>query len=861
MKSFKYSIVFLIACLITIYVVNVVECKAENVTKVGQQNILTIDNHSRSRVYEPLEAITVRSLKAGKLEVLDGVGDVYFRSDLNEEISFRIGGAIGTHILVLLNTKGKLIDRLAFTVNCSTRIMEDSGRYEELLDILYHSMTGKWETEVAVKRYRGKDYHLFVSWLRDHVHTLKGMKYYYPELKSGIDLYGDSQRSDGMIWDNYTHPYSKEEGSYWVQRFRYGDFVRIVEENNKVFTRIPVENDVEYLFIEGIYYTWKATGDNDWMIGMLDKALKAIDYSRNDPLRWSEKYGLLKRGYTIDTWDFQNDEDAAISSGEGNLVDPMVIQGGKTRFGIMYGDNTGMAASCGYLAEMLERAGRGAEADKIRKFGENIQARIDDVSWNGQYYRHHVPEDETIIRDFGVDESKQVSLSNAYSLNRAISHEKAVQIIKTYQRLREEMPASSPGEFYTIYPPFNKGYGDHNSKWNYMNAGVTSIVAGELAHGSFEHGFEKYGVNILDRILALSKRKNNYLHCTYRGQMPAEPAREFSTLDMRKIANADFFGKTIDGVMGWLNEGENDLREFPVGEQVFENIPFDVIDPGQNDRRACLGVSNQEGYSAKSQLAVNKKGKSVYLLHIANSNYYVGRVTLHYKDGTRFSDEIGAGKILNWWYPRTPEYRKQMPSMKVAWRGSNPKSDRIGVCVYGLNNPYPDKEISDIQFTCAENGTKWMILGVTLSDYPVHFVPGIISGGIPDNWGAAAVVYALVEGLAGVKDLGVAYDKALISPRWEAASVKKANASIKYEASNGYVSYQYKMFDDGINTLFTSSGEDTELRFLLPESRRVDRVLLDGRKISFEMDTIEKSHYIVFNSSGKGVHTVLITLK
>ena len=175
--------------------------------------------------------------------------------------------------------------------------------------------------------------------------------YYYPELKSGIDLYGDSQRSDGMIWDNYTHRYTKEEGSYWVQRFRYGDFVRIVEENNKVFTRIPVENDVEYLFIEGIYYTWKATGDDDWMNGMLDKALKALDYSRNDPLRWSEKYELLKRGYTIDTWDFQNDEDASISSGEGNLVDPMVIQEDKTRFGIMYGDNTGMAASCGYLAE------------------------------------------------------------------------------------------------------------------------------------------------------------------------------------------------------------------------------------------------------------------------------------------------------------------------------------------------------------------------------------------------------------------------------------------------------------------------------------------------------------------------------
>jgi len=73
--------------------------------------------------------------------------------------------------------------------------------------------------------YKGKIYKYFVSWLRDHVHTLKGMKYF-------------------------------------------------CDDNTIEFKRIPVENDVEYLFIEGIYYTWKATGDDLWMNRGLSQSQK-----------------------------------------------------------------------------------------------------------------------------------------------------------------------------------------------------------------------------------------------------------------------------------------------------------------------------------------------------------------------------------------------------------------------------------------------------------------------------------------------------------------------------------------------------------------------------------------------------------
>ncbi len=90
-----------------------------------------------------------------------------------------------------------------------------------------------------------------------------------------------------------------------------------------------------------------------------------------------------------------------------------------------------------------------------------------------------------------------------------------------------------------------------------------------------------------------------------------------------------------------------------------------------------------------------------------------------------------------------------------------------------------------------------MIMGVTLSDAPVFYQPPAISFGIPDNWGSAANVYALIEGLAGIRDAGVAYSRVILSPRWTAAGVKKVKATAKYEASGGYTAYQYDVDQAG----------------------------------------------------------------
>jgi len=827
------------------------QLKAEIGTSLNSVGVISIG--SPVKEYKPLQSLVLHSSLPGIISIIDSDGFVYSQAKIEKEHQFTIGAGLGDQFIVLTDEAGKITDTLIIHVNAHTSIEDKGGKYQALLNTLYYSMIGEFG-QVEIVRINNKFYHFFVRWLRDHVHTMKGMKYFYPELKTGVELYSDFQREDGMIWDNL---YKRDENpNHWEQRFEDGDFIKIIEDFKFELKRIPVENDVEYLFLEGIYYTWKATGDDLWMKELLDKAIKAVEYSFSSPYRWSEKYQLLKRGYTIDTWDFQSSFDVERSG------DPMVVKPGISEFGIMFGDNTGMAASLGYLSEMLLYTGRENEAAKYQKLASGLLERLDKLAWNGKHYTHHIPENLSIKRDFGIDTSKQVSLSNAYSVNRNISHEKCVEIIKTYQEIRQSMPQTSPGEWYTIYPPFHNGFGDHNGQWEYMNGGVTSIVAGELAHGAFEHGYENYGADILDRIGELAKSSKGHLHCTYKGKLPEEPVRNFTPISIQAFANTDTSGSGAKGVPGWTGEGDNDLQDFPHGNHTFHGIPFLLTDPANNGRKACIGISSRKEYAQDLKITVKGKASSVYLLHTrGKSGNPAGLFSINYTDGSCWKEYIDNRYIGNWWYPNElPSTKASIPQTLVGWSGKNKYSKSVGVYLSGFNNPKPEKTIESLQFTSVEHDGIWLIMGISLCDAEVYFKPGIISFGIPDNWGAAANVYALVEGLAGVKDLSASYKKALLVPRWPAAKISEVNTSIRYEASKGYISYRYRESSDKIMLTFTGSAQETIIKMMVPENKKVLKLFVNGVESVFETELIEETAYAKTALISKGVHTIEMAL-
>jgi hypothetical protein len=370
-------------------------------------------------------------------------------------------------------------------------------------------------------------------------------------------------------------------------------------------------------------------------------------------------------------------------------------------------------------------------------------------------------------------------------------------------------------------------------------------------------------VDILERVGQWASSHDGYLHCTYRGKMPEPPARSFTSLDIAAEANIDLRCPSPGDVIGWAGEQPgNDLASLPTGRQEFAGIPFEVIDPAENERRAAIGISSREGFHDACEVPVGAQAASVYLLHTAGGENPIGRFEVHYADGTSEGQYVMKGRHLNgWWLPSDPHgSRRHDPVARVAWWGPNDIFPNVGCYVYGWDNPHPEREIDRLVFRASENGAFWPVLGVTLCDAPVFFPPSDLSFGIPDNWGAAAVVYALLEGLAGVVDTGVAFDSALVAPRWSAAEVDAAEVAVRYRASGGYVGYRYGASTEKIRVELASSALSTELRLLLPEGRRPAAVTVDGEEVEVSTERIESSDYVTVPLQGLWARAIEVAL-
>jgi hypothetical protein len=138
-----------------------------------------------------------------------------------------------------------------------------------------------------------------------------------------------------------------------------------------------------------------------------------------------------------------------------------------------------------------------------------------------------------------------------------------------------------------------------------------------------------------------------------------------------------------------------------------------------------------------------------------------------------------------------------------------------------------------------------MVLGFTLCDTPRYLPAGEVSFGIPDNWGAAAVTYGLLEGLVGIVDDGVALEDVTLAPRWPAATVDSARACAHYPASGGYVAYDYAHDCPHCAVTLRAAGNGrAKLRLLLPEGARgIVRCSVDGNAVEVAGEMVRQSLY------------------
>ena len=322
------------------------------------------------------------------------------------------------------------------------------------------------------------------NWIRDHVHDMKGWCHWEHDPLSFLQFIIDTQREDGQFFELV----KQMDDNHW--KFVDESCRRLYPDDHLSLVRLELEADVEFLVVEGAMTYYRITGDDAWLAKVLPSLEKGIDYQTSDPKRWSEKYGLAIRLYTIDTWDFTHDEKSAYNR---TIFGPMCA---------MHGDNTGVYQAMNQLAWMNDRLGRRGKASEWRKRAETLKANVMKHLWNGRFFTHQFPVDGNPPYD--GNETNRLSLSDAYALNRGfLTGDQCRSVVDAFQERRKCV--KSFAEWFTIDPPYSPKFMKY-APGEYLNGAISPFTAGELAKGAFLCGREEYGWDIISRMMKLVER-------------------------------------------------------------------------------------------------------------------------------------------------------------------------------------------------------------------------------------------------------------------------------------------------------------------------------------------------------------------
>jgi hypothetical protein len=343
----------------------------------------------------------------------------------------------------------------------------------------------------------GKAIPVYKNWIRDHVHTMKAFCHWEQDLDGFLDFIIDHQRQDG----SFLELIKQMDDSHWS--FVAEDDIEFFPDDNLYLARLDIESDIEYLVVEGAARYYQVTADRKWLKRTLPKLEKAINYSTSNPKRWDSGMGLVKRGYTIDTWDYTFEETAG--------KDRRIKE--DTPMAVMHGDNSGVFQAMNQLAWMNEELGRESRALEWKERAEAIRDNSVKYLWNGKFFTHELPLNCPPADD---KENIRLSLSNTYDINRGITTlEQSRSIIGEYM-FRKDTTASF-AEWFTIDPPYEPWFGQFKSHPapTYINGSVTSFTAGELSKAAFNNGYEAYGWDILLRLYDNMVRNGGNIYFLY----------------------------------------------------------------------------------------------------------------------------------------------------------------------------------------------------------------------------------------------------------------------------------------------------------------------------------------------------------
>ena len=188
------------------------------------------------------------------------------------------------------------------------------------------------------------------------------------------------------------------------------------------------------------------------------------------------------------------------------------------------------------------------------------------------------------------------------------------------------------------------------------------------------------------------------------------------------------------------------------------------------------------------------------------------------------------------------------PAYSPSFKGNPP-----GRYVNGALSPFTAGELAKGAFECGEEAYGWDILDrvaqmVKRDDGKLYFlydpVTGQPQGGGPSAWGAAAVLAAVDEGLAGVQDLDVQYRKIRFAPRWAVTPFREGRYLTGYEASHKTVDARWIFTEKGFRYHLRSPAKNVQAHLLVPSGKTPKTLRVNGHEAAFALSVVGESRYV-----------------
>jgi hypothetical protein len=201
---------------------------------------------------------------------------------------------------------------------------------------------------------------------------------------------------------------------------------------------------------------------------------------------------------------------------------------------------------------------------------------------------------------------------------------------------------------------------------------------------------------------------------------------DFHFVDLSSEMNRDFRDDVSgDGKGGWTDQGDNDLRGMPTGQQTFHKITFDIVNPKENDSKACLVMYSEHSKNCPketSEISIDQKAKALFFLHTAawySSARHEGKALIDYiityEDGTKETAQaIGGRDIKDWWSPGNCEEALGVSLLLMSDTEVDAVPRRRGLLLQTWENPHPEKVIKSLKIKSRDSGAVPIVMGVSL---------------------------------------------------------------------------------------------------------------------------------------------------